>query len=86
VEVVVQDNGPGIPQEIAGRIFEPFFTTKKRGEGTGLGLGIARQIVDKHGGRIDVSSRPGCTRFVVRLPLAGPAVTPRHAVEVPADA
>jgi signal transduction histidine kinase len=75
VAVTVQDNGPGIPTEIMPRIFEPFFTTKPKGEGTGLGLGIVKQIVEKHGGRIDVSSEPGCTRFTVRLPVVGP---PRH--------
>ncbi len=70
--VTVEDNGPGIPAEVMPRIFEPFFTTKPKGEGTGLGLGIVRQIVDKHGGRIEVTSVPGKTRFSVRLPLAGP--------------
>lgn len=84
VEVTVQDSGPGIPPELIERIFEPFFTTKPPGMGTGLGLGIARQIVDKHGGRIEVRSRPGCTRFTVRLPVAGPpseaaGAEPRHA-------
>jgi signal transduction histidine kinase len=72
VTVVIQDNGPGIPPDIMPRIFDPFFTTKPKGEGTGLGLGIVKQIVDKHGGRIDVTSRASCTRFTVRLPVAGP--------------
>jgi signal transduction histidine kinase len=72
VAVTVEDNGPGIPADVMPRIFEPFFTTKAKGEGTGLGLGIVKQIVDKHGGRIEVDSRPGRTRFTVRLPVAGP--------------
>jgi signal transduction histidine kinase len=72
VAVTVQDNGPGILPDVMPRIFEPFFTTKPKGEGTGLGLGIVKQIVDKHGGKIDVTSKPGCTRFTVRLPIAGP--------------
>ena len=75
VAVTIQDNGPGIPPDVMPRIFEPFFTTKPKGEGTGLGLGIVKQIVDKHGGRIDVTSKPGCTRFTVRLPIAGPERT-----------
>jgi signal transduction histidine kinase len=72
VAVAVEDNGPGIPPELKERIFEPFFTTKAKGEGTGLGLGIVRQIVDKHGGQIDVESRPGRTRFTVKIPIEGP--------------
>jgi signal transduction histidine kinase len=72
VAVSVIDNGPGIPAGIRDRVFEPFFTTKAKGEGTGIGLGIVRQIVEKHGGRIEVDSRPGHTRFTVRLPVAGP--------------
>jgi hypothetical protein len=51
------------------RIFEPFFTTKSKGEGTGLGLSIAHKIVEKHGGRIQVESVPGRTRFEVYLPI-----------------
>jgi signal transduction histidine kinase len=73
VEVAIQDSGPGIAPDAAARIFEPFFTTKVKGEGTGLGLSICARIVEKHGGTIRVDSRPGCTRFEVRLPVEGPS-------------
>ena len=69
VEVEVQDDGPGIPDEIRPRIFEPFFTTKGVGEGTGLGLGIAQRIANTHQGHIEVRSRPGETVMCVRLPV-----------------
>ena len=69
VEVI--DNGPGIPPEIQSRIFEPFFTTKGVGEGTGLGLDTTYRIIRNHHGNIRFDSRPGQTRFAVRLPLAG---------------
>ena len=72
VTVEVRDDGPGIPPEVQPRIFDPFFTTKEVGKGTGLGLDIVRRVVDQHQGSIRVDSRPGCTRFIVRLPLAGP--------------
>jgi signal transduction histidine kinase len=67
--VRVIDDGPGVPADVLPRIFEPFFTTKPKGEGTGLGLGIARQIVAKHGGEMRCESRPGYTCFEVRLPI-----------------
>jgi PAS domain S-box-containing protein len=70
VVVEIQDNGPGIPPEIQSKIFDPFFTTKPPGEGTGLGLNISHSIVvQKHRGKITVSSQPGKTCFQVRLPL-----------------
>ncbi len=69
IVVRVIDDGPGIPEDIIGEIFEPFFTTKAKGEGTGLGLGIVRQIIEKHEGRISCESRPGRTSFEVWLPL-----------------
>jgi signal transduction histidine kinase len=69
VEIV--DNGPGIPEEVQPHIFEPFFTTKGVGEGTGLGLDTVQRIVKKHRGNIQVSSKPGETRFQVWLPLSG---------------
>jgi signal transduction histidine kinase len=72
-EITIGDTGPGVPDEIRGRIFEPFFTTKPVGEGTGLGLDISwRIVVDKHHGDMSVDSKPGDTRFMVRLPLKGP--------------
>ncbi|MBK8905656.1 MAG: response regulator [Anaerolineaceae bacterium] len=68
--VAVTDNGPGIPEGIQAKIFDPFFTTKAPGQGTGLGLNISYNIVvQKHNGRFTVHSRPGETRFEVRLPL-----------------
>jgi signal transduction histidine kinase len=74
VAIQFEDSGVGIPREHLARIFEPGFTTKGARVGMGLGLLIARQVVDRHGGRIDVCSTPGNgTTFTVRLPttLAG---------------
>lgn len=69
VGVQIIDDGPGIPEEIRTRIFEPFFTTKGVGAGTGLGLDIARRIVEvKHKGSIRVYSKPGETCFALWLP------------------
>ncbi len=69
--VEVTDNGPGVPPEIQSQIFDPFFTTKEVGEGTGLGLDVARRIVTARcGGQIGFHSKPGETVFWVRLPLA----------------
>jgi signal transduction histidine kinase len=70
IVVEIFDNGPGIPPEVQARIFEPFFTTKSVGTGTGLGLVISNRIVgNRHGGEIEFESKPGETRFKVRLPL-----------------
>ena len=71
--VEIGDSGPGIPADVQSHIFEPFFTTKGVGDGTGLGLDTALRIVRKHRGSITVKSRPGDTRFQVRLPMAGMA-------------
>jgi signal transduction histidine kinase len=70
VEVKIIDNGGGIPNDVRHRIFDPFFTTKGVGEGTGLGLDIARRIIQTHRGQIDVRSRPGRTEMIVQLPIA----------------
>ena len=74
VWVEVEDDGCGISPEHQARIFEPFFTTKPVGKGTGLGLSLAWNIVQKHGGRIelDSASGQGC-RFRVCVPENGPA-------------
>jgi len=75
VLVEISDDGPGIPEEVRERMFEPFFTTKDVGKGTGLGLDISRRVVvDDHGGDIRVESRPGETRFQVRLPITPDAL------------
>jgi signal transduction histidine kinase len=73
VLVEICDTGIGVPEEMQQKIFEPFFTTKRVGEGTGLGLDISyRVIAQRHGGDLRVKSRPGDTRFQVRLPLTEP--------------
>jgi signal transduction histidine kinase len=70
IVVEIVDNGPGIPPEVQSHLFEPFFTTKPVGTGTGLGLIISNRIVaDRHGGEIEFESKPGETRFKVRLPI-----------------
>lgn len=73
VSISVADNGGGIATDLIERVFDPFFTTKPVGQGTGLGLDIARRIIRKHRGDITVASRPGRTAFCVTLPVgAGP--------------
>jgi signal transduction histidine kinase len=69
VVVRVIDNGPGIPADVRSRIFDPFFTTKGVGEGSGLGLDIARRVVRLHNGEITVDSREGHTEFSVAIPI-----------------
>jgi len=64
--IEVWDNGSGIPEEVIGNIFVPFFTTK--GDGTGIGLSLSRQIMRLHGGSISVRSKPGDTVFTLRFP------------------
>lgn len=69
VEIMIEDNGPGIDPEHQLRIFDPFFTTKDVGRGSGLGLSICHDIINRHGGSISVDSRPGYgTTFIITLP------------------
>jgi len=76
--VRIEDDGCGIPPEMVDRIFDPFFTTKPVGQGTGLGLGIALEIVRKHGGDIGVESTSGeGTSFSVRFPIHADRMEPQ---------
>ena len=77
VEIKVSDNGNGIPQKIVDKIFQPFFTTKPRGQGTGLGLSLAYDIIKAHGGELKVETRKredlpagqAGSEFVIQLPI-----------------
>ncbi len=72
VQVEIQDDGPGLPEEVRRHLFQPFVTTKDPGRGTGLGLSMCHRIVSEHGGRIDVRSEEGAgTSFTITLPLEG---------------
>lgn len=76
-ELVVEDTGEGMDKATQDRVFEPFFTTKPPGIGTGLGMPLARGVVQEHGGTIDLWSEPGNgTRVTIRLPLIERAATP----------
>ena len=69
IELIVKDNGNGIPQKIIDKIFQPFFTTKPTGQGTGLGLSLAYDIIKAHGGEINVQTKEGeGTEFIIQLP------------------
>ena len=73
VRIEFEDTGPGIPEPIRSRIFDPFFTTKEVGKGTGLGLSLSHGIVERHGGKLQIVSRPGHGAiFQIDLPLVAP--------------
>jgi PAS domain S-box-containing protein len=80
----VNDDGPGVPEDVRTKIFDPFFTTKEVGKGTGLGLTVAYAIVEEHGGRMWLVSEPGeGASFFVELPVAGGKIkTAEAAAEV----
>jgi signal transduction histidine kinase len=79
----VNDDGPGVPEDVQPRIFDPFFTTKEVGKGTGLGLTVAYAIIQEHGGRITVKSEPGSgASFFVALPVSDGPVKPALPREV----
>jgi len=76
IEIKVQDDGTGISPEVLPNIFEPFLTTKESGHGVGLGLAIAKGIVERHNGRIEVDSVLGRgTTFIITLPVESPAAS-----------
>lgn len=78
VQIVIADNGAGMPGTVRSRIFDPFFTTKPIGKGTGLGLSISHQIIkDKHNGTMVCNSTVGeGTKFVMEIPICQPEPTP----------
>jgi two-component system nitrogen regulation sensor histidine kinase GlnL len=65
--VTVTDNGPGVPETLLRDIFDPFVSSKVNG--TGLGLSLVSKVISDHGGTVECDSRPGRTRFLVRLPV-----------------
>ena len=80
VEILVEDNGPGVPVDLRGRIFEPYFSTKELGEGTGVGLAFSHRVITSHGGTLGVEDGPdGGARFRITLPAAD--MTPATADE-----
>jgi PAS domain S-box-containing protein len=77
VVLEVNDDGPGVPDDVQGKIFDPFFTTKEVGKGTGLGLTVAYAIVQEHGGRITLKSQRGAgASFFVEFPVSPVKATP----------
>ena len=67
--IIITDNGPGIPADVQPKVYDSFFTTKLAGEGSGLGLGICKRIIDMHQGSIDFTSEQGKTSFIITLPI-----------------
>jgi len=84
VRVIIQDNGPGIPEGNLSKIFDPFFTTKEVGKGTGLGLSLVYGIIKEHGGTITPRSRPGeGATFIIELPVTDQPVEAVEATPAP---
>jgi signal transduction histidine kinase len=80
VEIVIEDNGVGMPKSVRDKMFDPFFTTKPVGKGTGMGMSISYQIiVEQHGGVIECYSEPNQgTQFKIRIPLSQPPKSPKE--------
>ncbi len=70
LRIEIEDNGPGVPADKVARIFDPFFTTKPAGAGTGIGLSICKDVVQAHGGKLELGSSEGGALFRVTLPLS----------------
>ena len=84
LEIVIEDNGPGVPPDLVPILFDPFVTTKANG--SGLGLALVAKIIGDHGGVVDMDSRPGRTRFRILLPVAAKStMTETVSQEVPAE-
>lgn len=82
VAIVVEDNGPGIPENVQSKIWDPFWTTKDEGEGTGLGLSVVHSIIVDHGGTISLEAEMLTgARFIVRLPVARESIIPAQSVQ-----
>src|SRR5207247_11120193 len=82
----INDDGPGIPEDLQPKIFDPFFTTKEVGKGTGLGLTVAYAIVQEHGGRLRLESRPNAgASFYVELPISGGKLGPASGARTERD-
>jgi signal transduction histidine kinase len=80
ITLEVSDSGPGVAPELRERVFEPFFTTKAPGQGTGLGLSVARAIIHRHNGTLEISDREGRTAFVIDLPAETVFAQPANAL------
>jgi two-component system NtrC family sensor kinase len=76
--VIISDTGLGIPLNVQPKIYDTFFTTKPAGEGSGLGLGICKRIMDKHQGSIEFTSEPGKTSFIVTLPILNASLSTKE--------
>ena len=72
VQIEIEDNGPGIPEELRDKIFYPLLSASASASGQGIGLSIAQSLVSQHGGLIEFRSRPGQTVFTVSLPVENP--------------
>jgi two-component system nitrogen regulation sensor histidine kinase GlnL len=84
LEIIIEDNGPGVPPDLVPILFDPFVTTKANG--SGLGLALVAKIIGDHGGVVDMDSRPGRTRFRILLPVAAKSTVRETATqEVPAE-